>query len=376
MKHIAGRHDPLATPHPWYVLLEVSSSQARQRLAPGARESPRRGAWKRAWSQDGTIAQSAAQARDLWRIREGMVEAQKSDRRQHQARRLRAGEPGRGLHRRGVGRGGQARCPACALIPFGHVGDGNIHFNLAQPVGAATAPPSSRARRRVQPTSSTTSPPRSTARSAPSTASACLKRDELPRYKPAARARADAPDQARARSRRHHESRQDPRAVSDYSAPARRHALRARRDRGPRRARAPAGLRAGDARSRRCGARRRRANSRARCWRRLNRSGDRERLPCSRTASCARPRASARPMRNMSRAAGTRSRSTPEHGGQGLPQALATAVGEMWSSANTSFALCPILTMSAVELLAAHGTAEQKRLYLAQARRPANGPAR
>ena len=53
-----------------------------------------------------------------------------------------------------------------------------------------------------------------------------------------------------------------------------------------------------------------------------------------------------------------------EHGGQGLPQALATAVSEMWSSANTSFALCPTLTMSAVELLIAHGTAEQKRLYL------------
>ena len=53
-----------------------------------------------------------------------------------------------------------------------------------------------------------------------------------------------------------------------------------------------------------------------------------------------------------------------EHGGQGLPQALATAVAEMWSSANTSFALCPTLTMSAVELLLAHGTPEQKRLYL------------
>ena len=53
-----------------------------------------------------------------------------------------------------------------------------------------------------------------------------------------------------------------------------------------------------------------------------------------------------------------------EQGGQGLPQALATAVSEMWSSANTSFALCPTLTMSAVELLIAHGTVEQKRIYL------------
>jgi alkylation response protein AidB-like acyl-CoA dehydrogenase len=53
-----------------------------------------------------------------------------------------------------------------------------------------------------------------------------------------------------------------------------------------------------------------------------------------------------------------------EHGGQGLPFALATAVAEMWNSANMSFALCPLLTIGAVEALAAHGTAEQQRLYL------------
>ena len=53
-------------------------------------------------------------------------------------------------------------------------------------------------------------------------------------------------------------------------------------------------------------------------------------------------------------------------GGQGLPQALATAVGEMWSSANTAFALCPMLTTSAVDLLAEYGSAAQKRLYLSR----------
>ena len=51
-----------------------------------------------------------------------------------------------------------------------------------------------------------------------------------------------------------------------------------------------------------------------------------------------------------------RSRFAPEHGGQGLPQALATAVDEMWASANLAFALCPILTDGAVELLLAHGS--------------------
>jgi alkylation response protein AidB-like acyl-CoA dehydrogenase len=53
-----------------------------------------------------------------------------------------------------------------------------------------------------------------------------------------------------------------------------------------------------------------------------------------------------------------------EHGGQGLPFALATAVAEMWNAANMSFALCPLLTIGAVEALAAHGTPEQQRLYL------------
>jgi alkylation response protein AidB-like acyl-CoA dehydrogenase len=54
----------------------------------------------------------------------------------------------------------------------------------------------------------------------------------------------------------------------------------------------------------------------------------------------------------------------PEHGGQGLPMALATAVLEMWNSANLGFALCPLLTIGAVELLSAHGSEEQKALYL------------
>src|SRR5882762_5418977 len=54
----------------------------------------------------------------------------------------------------------------------------------------------------------------------------------------------------------------------------------------------------------------------------------------------------------------------PEYGGQGLPLALAIPVAEMWNSACMSFALCPLLTVGAVELLQAHGSNEQKRRYL------------
>jgi 3-(methylthio)propanoyl-CoA dehydrogenase len=54
----------------------------------------------------------------------------------------------------------------------------------------------------------------------------------------------------------------------------------------------------------------------------------------------------------------------PEHGGQGLPWAVAFAVQEMWQAANLSFGLCPLLTQGAVDLLSAHGTPEQKATYL------------
>jgi alkylation response protein AidB-like acyl-CoA dehydrogenase len=58
--------------------------------------------------------------------------------------------------------------------------------------------------------------------------------------------------------------------------------------------------------------------------------------------------------------------SDPAHGGQGLPLALAAPVAEMWNSACMSWALCPLLTFGAIELLQAHGTPEQQRLYLAR----------
>ena len=54
-----------------------------------------------------------------------------------------------------------------------------------------------------------------------------------------------------------------------------------------------------------------------------------------------------------------------DHGGSGLPRAVASAAAEMWSGANMAFALCPLLTHSAVELLVRHGTPAQRERYLA-----------
>jgi alkylation response protein AidB-like acyl-CoA dehydrogenase len=54
----------------------------------------------------------------------------------------------------------------------------------------------------------------------------------------------------------------------------------------------------------------------------------------------------------------------PEHGGQGLPLALALPVTEMWNSACISFALCPMLTLAGIELLERYGSDAQQHLYL------------
>ena len=59
-------------------------------------------------------------------------------------------------------------------------------------------------------------------------------------------------------------------------------------------------------------------------------------------------------------------RASPEHGGQGVPYVIGTAVEELWAASNLSFKLCPMLTQGAVEAIEQYGTEEHKHLYLAK----------
>ena len=54
----------------------------------------------------------------------------------------------------------------------------------------------------------------------------------------------------------------------------------------------------------------------------------------------------------------------PAHGGQGLPFALSVAVQEQFTAANMALALCPMLTLSAIEAMQAHATPDLQALYL------------
>jgi FAD/FMN-containing dehydrogenase len=136
LAHIPGVVDPLAERRPWYALLELSASQSDS----GIRDLLERllaAALEEGLVADGVIAQSAAQAKALWRIREAIVEAQTfsgSIKHDVSVPVSRVAEF--------VVRASAAvaeRLPGIRPIAFGHVGDGNIHFNLTQPEGADKA---------------------------------------------------------------------------------------------------------------------------------------------------------------------------------------------------------------------------------------------
>ncbi|MGL4728132.1 MAG: FAD-binding oxidoreductase [Bosea sp. (in: a-proteobacteria)] len=136
VKHGQGARDPLAEPSPWYVLVELSS-QAETGITDTL-EAVLAAAFERELATDAVIAASLDQAQGLWRLRELLSEVQ--------------GREGGSIKQdvsvpvadvpafltRGIA-AVEALIPGCRPVPFGHMGDGNIHFNISQPVGADKA---------------------------------------------------------------------------------------------------------------------------------------------------------------------------------------------------------------------------------------------
>ena len=84
---------------------------------------------------DAAIAASIAQANAFWTLRENISDAQKPRRRLDQARHLDPGRVHPGIHR-ARGAAVEAVSPGARVVCFGHMGDGNLHYNISQPVGA------------------------------------------------------------------------------------------------------------------------------------------------------------------------------------------------------------------------------------------------
>ncbi|MDE1930138.1 MAG: FAD-binding oxidoreductase [Alphaproteobacteria bacterium] len=132
-----GYREPLAAKHPWYVLLEISSSRTGAGLRQ-ALEAFLESAMAADLVQDGVIAESEAQRRELWRIRAGLPEQQDKlgGSIKHDVS-VPISKVAEFIVR--ASKAVSDRLPGIRPYPFGHVGDGNIHFNLTQPPGADKA---------------------------------------------------------------------------------------------------------------------------------------------------------------------------------------------------------------------------------------------
>jgi FAD/FMN-containing dehydrogenase len=136
LKHGAGCRDPLPDVHPWYVLIELSS-QARSGVR-GVLEEILAEGLERGLVIDATIAGSLDQAKMFWRIREmfGEVQRHEGGSIKHDISVPVAAVP---AFLREADAAVTTQIPGARPIPFGHLGDGNIHYNVMQPVGAEKA---------------------------------------------------------------------------------------------------------------------------------------------------------------------------------------------------------------------------------------------
>jgi FAD/FMN-containing dehydrogenase len=133
LAHLPGAVDPLAEPSDWYVLVELAGSPSDEGLDVTL-ESLLGEAVDAGQATDAAVAGSPAQRSALWALREGISEVQKVE--------------GATLKHdvtlpiadlaawtEAMGPRLQEVLPGVRPVTYGHVGDGNLHYNLNAPVG-------------------------------------------------------------------------------------------------------------------------------------------------------------------------------------------------------------------------------------------------
>ena len=132
LKHIPDTREPLSAEYPWYALIEVASGDPEG--ASAAMERLLEAAFEEELVLDAAIAQNETQAAEFWRLREDHSAAEKAEGAawkhdvsvplSRMAEYMEEGD-----------KAIQAFLPGARLVAFGHVGDGNVHFNVILPEG-------------------------------------------------------------------------------------------------------------------------------------------------------------------------------------------------------------------------------------------------
>ncbi|MEZ5775881.1 MAG: FAD-binding oxidoreductase [Hyphomicrobiaceae bacterium] len=132
-RHVPGTRDPLSAPHAWYALVELSGHVADGHAAR-TMETVLAAAIEAGEVEDAAIAATLQQSADLWRLRETLSDTQKQEGGSIKHDVAVPVEAIPELIARGNARM-EALMPGIRPLPFGHFGDGNIHYNVSQPVG-------------------------------------------------------------------------------------------------------------------------------------------------------------------------------------------------------------------------------------------------
>ncbi len=131
LRHVPGTRAPLGESHAWHLLIEA--------VAPMVAPSPEkelgralRAALEIGVIEDATIARNEAQADALWRIRDSISEAEKKDgpAAKHDVSVEVSAMPAFMVEATAAV---ERRFPGTRVIAFGHLGDGNVHFNVRAP---------------------------------------------------------------------------------------------------------------------------------------------------------------------------------------------------------------------------------------------------
>ena len=137
LRHVAGTRDPLPSRGAWYALMELSGLTA-DGSAQRVLEDILNRAQEKGLIIDAALANSLGQARAFWRLREAISEAQKFE----------GGSVKNDVSvpiakiPQFIARANAlifAVCPGARPLAFGHFGDGNVHYNICQPLEMPTA---------------------------------------------------------------------------------------------------------------------------------------------------------------------------------------------------------------------------------------------
>jgi FAD/FMN-containing dehydrogenase len=133
LAHVAGARDRFAQVHPWYALVELADTLPDADL-DGQLETGLGEAFARGLVQDAVVASGAAQVAALWALREGISEAQNFE---GPSLKHDVTVPVSSIPAFVAATDGALRreMPGLRIVTYGHIGDGNLHYNLSKPPG-------------------------------------------------------------------------------------------------------------------------------------------------------------------------------------------------------------------------------------------------